>query len=461
MVVDDEEINRVLLDKVLKSWGFDVVTASNGQEALRIFQHSKFELVLADLRMPGIDGIQLLDELKKADTAVRVIIMTAFGSIETAVETIKKGAVDYITKPLDLEYLKILIDRIFKEAKSNREIENLKTYVDQRISFGDMIGASPLMKRVYQLIEKVAPTETSILIQGETGTGKELVARAIHLNSSRRDMKFVPLTCSALPETLLESELFGYEAGAFTGAAKRKIGLIEYADKGTLFLDEIADISQATQMKLLRVLQEKEFTLLGNTKPIKVDIRLISATNKDLNEEIKKGNFREDLFYRINVVNIRLPNLRERKEDIPLLAQHFMDGYNAQSPNKVKDISVEAMVLLAQYKWPGNVRQLNHVIERAVALDSDGTITLQDLPDEIISPLKGKQPLQDNSISLKQFIEGAEKDYLISLLKTLNGNVAESARKACLAHATLYEKMKKYEIDPAKYRNYHPDTTNQ
>ena len=460
LVIDDEEISRVLLNKVLASWNIEVEVASNGQEALRILQPDRFELALVDLKMPGLDGIQVLEKIKKIDPAVDIIIMTAFGTIETAIEAIKKGALDYITKPLDLDNVKIIIEQALKTKKIAREIENLKTYPDQRTSFNDMIGSSPAIKKVYQLIEKVATTDASVLIQGETGTGKELVARALHLNSSRRDKKFVPLPCATLAETLLESELFGYEPGAFTGAVKRKIGMIEFADGGTLFLDEIADVSPATQMKLLRVLQEKECTRLGGNQTIKVNIRLVSASNKNLSEEVEKGNFRNDLFYRINVLTITLPPLRDRRRDIPILAQHFLDKFNRKNKKKVKGISLQTMVMLSQFQWPGNVRQLENIIERAVSLDTDGLITPDDLPEHIAQDIsvitKSSSRSSDDDPSqstLKQVIETVEKDYLVSLLKSLKGNVSEAARRSGLAHATFYEKLKKHRINPAEYRS--------
>jgi two-component system, NtrC family, response regulator AtoC len=455
LVIDDEKSICDLLDKVLKHWDFQVEAVSSSQEALRAFQPGKFDLVLTDLKMPGLDGLQLLKELKRVDPYIEVIIMTGFGTIENVVESMKQGASDYITKPINLDHLKIVVDKALKMKRALREIDELRVFTDEREKLGPIIGRSLVMKKIYRLIERISKTTASVLIQGETGTGKEVVARAIHLNGPRRDQKFIPVACGAVPETLLESELFGYEPGAFTGALQRKKGLVEEAHQGVLFLDEMAATVPSIQVKLLRFLQEREFTRLGGTEPISVDIQLISATNKDLAKEVRKGNFREDLFYRINVVTINLPPLRERKEDIPLLAEHFLEKFSEGKKNKIK-ISSEVMLLLSQYHWPGNVRELENVIERMVSLDTDGVVTPADLPDNIAkAPFLSKSVLgqgnpMDLNLSLKEVRTRAEKEHIGLLLKATKGNVSKTARQLGLTRSAFYEKLKTYHINPKK-----------
>lgn len=458
LVIDDERVVRERLGKVLREWGYQIEVASSGEEAIQGFLPGAFDLVLTDLKMPGLDGIQTLKELKKIDSEVEVIILTALGSIESAVESMKQGATDYITKPFDLDHLKIILEKALKTRRALREVEELRIFKDERDRFGAMIGRSRPMQKIYRLIERIARTTASVLIQGETGTGKELVARAIHFNGPRRDQKFIPVACGAVPETLLESELFGHEPGAFTGAIRKKRGLIEQAHQGVLFLDEIAATTPAFQIKLLRVLQEREFTRLGSEQPIQVDIQLLSATNKDLAQEVKKGNFREDLFYRVEVVTINLPPLRERKEDIPILAEHFLRQLETKAKGKIK-ISSEAILILSQYHWPGNVRELENVMARAVALDTDGLITPSDLPAEVVripAPPEGMSwrvtPV-DLDLTLKQVRDQAESDRIRLLLKAFKGNVFKTASQLGLTRSSFYEKLKTYRINPKRFKN--------
>ncbi|MBI4712935.1 MAG: sigma-54-dependent Fis family transcriptional regulator [Planctomycetes bacterium] len=382
-----------------------------------------------------------------------MVLMTAFGSIETVVDALKSGALDYLSKPLNIEHLKLVVERALKEHREKHLIENLRTLTAHNQAYGKLVGVSPAMQKVYQLIEKIADKDSAVLIEGETGTGKELVAREIHLRSPRNGNRFIALSCVTLPETLLESELFGYEAGAFTDAKKRKQGLIEAADHGTLFLDEIIEIPLPVQAKLLRVLETGEFTRIGSTEALHSNFRLISATNKDVKELVAKGLFREDLFYRVNVIGIRVPPLRERMEDIIVLANHFLQQL---SQGKIKDISMEAMLLLTRYRWPGNVRELEHIIERAVSLDTDGVITPADLPDEVRPKTQVERITTESVISpsetLDEARDKAEKAYLETLLKSTSGNISAASEIAGLSRAQFHLKLRKYKIDPDDYR---------
>ncbi|MFH1230353.1 MAG: sigma-54 dependent transcriptional regulator [Planctomycetota bacterium] len=476
LVIDDEEVIRILLDKSLRMWGLEVTSFSSGNQALDSFQNGQFDIAIIDLRMPGLDGIEVLKRLKQSDPDIDVILMTAFGSIESAVEALKNGAIDYLTKPLNIDYLKLIIERCLKSRQERRQIEHLQTLVDHHQTYGKLVGVSPSMQKVYQLIEKISQTDTAVLIQGETGTGKELVAREIHLRSRRNGNRFVALSCVTVPETLLESELFGYEPGAFTGASKRKIGLIETAHNGTLFLDEISEIPLSFQTKLLRVVEGHGFSRLGSTEHLNSNFRLITATNRNIKEQISKKAFREDLFYRINVVSIKMPPLRERIEDIPILLNHFLRQLNEERENKIgsakggsaegtgqqkedciREISIEAMLLLIRYNWPGNVRELEHIIERAISLDTDQIITPQDLPEEIH---KGqKEELKETDISfitavgsLQDVRDKAEKEYIKKVLKQTKGNISIASQIAGLSRAQLHLKLRRHKINVDKFR---------
>lgn len=384
LIVDDEPNYLVILEELLAEEGYTVLTAENASRGFELAVGHEVDVVVTDMKMPGIDGMTFLDNLHKLKPDLPIIMMTAYGTIERAVEAMKKGAFDYICKPFENEEFKMIVARAvehYRLLKRNRELEE---EVKNRYSFRNIIGKSPAMEKVFYVVEKIAPSRSTVLITGESGTGKELIAKAIHYQSLRRDKPFVSVNCGALPETLLESELFGHERGAFTGAIQQRKGRFELAHEGTLFLDEISEIPLHLQVKLLRVLQEMEFERVGGTQTIRVDVRIIAATNRDLKKEVELGRFRSDLFYRLNVVNIHLPPLRERVEDIPLLVTHFLDKYSKESGRETSlTVDKETMKCLMEYRWPGNVRELENVIERAVLLSRGDTITLADLPLEV------------------------------------------------------------------------------
>jgi len=390
LVIDDEDSHRLMLRAVLKEEGYQVTEAADGPEAIRAIEQETFDLILLDLRLQTMDGIETLAEIRKISPLVPVIIMTAYASVKTAVEALKAGATDYLTKPLDIEELKVLIEKSLELYDLRTENIFLKERLGDRFDFSRLIGRSSKMRELFDTLALVAPSDATVLVQGESGTGKELVANAIHQNSLRKNQPFVKISCAALPETLLESELFGHERGAFTGASARREGRFQMAHRGTIFLDEVGEMSPSTQIKLLRVLREKEFEPLGSNQTFKVDVRVIAATNKDLEKETKKGCFREDLFYRLNVVPIVLPPLRERREDIPLLANHFFNFYREKNRKELKAISGKAMDLLVRYHWPGNVRELENTIERAVIIARGELVVPVDLPLQIQAMAKEK-----------------------------------------------------------------------
>ncbi|MBW1974317.1 MAG: sigma 54-interacting transcriptional regulator [Deltaproteobacteria bacterium] len=388
LVVDDERNYLIILQELLEEEGYEVFTADNGREALKLAMETDLDVVVTDMKMPGIDGMSFLDQLHKAKPDVPIIMMTAYGTIEKAVEAMKKGAFDYICKPFENEEFLVVVRKALEHYRLVCRNRELTQALEERYQFGNLIGKSAVMQKLYDTIEKIAPSKATVLITGESGTGKELIARAIHFNSPRRDKAFVSINCGAIPETLLESELFGHEKGAFTGAVQRRKGRFEIAHRGTVFLDEVSEMSPYLQVKLLRILQEMEFERVGGTDTIHVDVRVIAASNRDLKEEIKKGRFREDLYYRLNVVHVHVPPLRERKEDIPLLVRHFLDKYGTESGIENIRIARDALKCLMDYDWPGNVRELENVIERAVVLCSGSEITINDLPPEVRMPFK-------------------------------------------------------------------------
>jgi DNA-binding NtrC family response regulator len=463
LVVDDEPVMGSSLAKYLRAWGYDPVLAATVAEALEAFSPWAFAAVLLDLRLPDGDGVSVLRRVRELDPDVPVVMMSAYGTIGSAVEAVKAGAVDFIPKPLDMSHLQHLLGRAVEESRIRREVQELRRFADQRAAYGDLVGASPAMRRVYQLIEKVAAADVPVLIQGESGTGKELVARAIHVASGRRQGRFVALNCAAVPEPLIESEIFGHEKGAFTGAVARTIGFLEQAHGGTFFLDEVSEASLPFQTKLLRVLQDRAVVRVGGQEPVAVDARFLTATNRDLAAEVRAGRFREDLFYRINAVLIEIPPLRERKEDIPLLAEHLLARAAAQG-RKTAELTPEAVAAFVRYPWPGNVRELEHVLERAIVLDVDGRIGLEDLPEPLRAaqgpaggseegpPPGGAVPPAKPDLPLREAREAFERDYLASLLRAHRGNVSEAARQARLGRATFHEKLRRYGIDPDDYR---------
>ena len=445
LIVDDEKNYLVVLEALLSPEGYEIVTSEKAQEALRVIQEADVDLVLTDMKMPGMTGMELLEEAKKIKPEVPVIMMTAYGTIEMAVEAMKKHAYDYITKPFQNEELKLTIRKALDNYRLLKENRRLSEALTERYGYRNIVGKSKPMQKVYDLIAKVAQSKASVLITGPSGTGKGLIAKAIHYESLRKDRPFISVNCGALAETLLESELFGHEKGAFTGAVSMKKGRFELADGGTLFLDEIGDMSPPLQVKLLRVLQEMEFERVGGTKTIKVDVRVLSASNRNLKDDVAGGVFREDLFYRLNVIHIEVPPLRERMEDVRLLVSHFIDKYGT---GKKIELSPQAWEALYTHSWPGNVRELENVIERAVVLNSEGLIDLKDLPAEFT---KAKGDLDvDRFIPPEALLQGTLEEIEEKLIRRAlkqSGNVqSHAAEQLGITKSLIQHKMKKYNI---------------
>ncbi|MDY6968087.1 MAG: sigma-54 dependent transcriptional regulator [Spirochaetota bacterium] len=440
LIVDDELIARESLSNWLREEGYQVKTSDNGWDALEMIKSHCCDLAVVDMKMPGMNGMELLQKSKEIDPSLPILIMTAYASIDTAVQAMKKGAYDYIVKPLDPENVSQVIERALKLKILEQENLHLHRELEKKYKFEEIIGKSKKMQEIFELVRSVAETDVVVMIRGESGTGKELIAKAIHINSKRKNGPLIDLSCGALPENLLESELFGYEKGAFTGAQQTRKGKIEMANGGTLFLDEIGDISSKTQMNLLRVLQEKNFYRIGSNKSVNVDIRVISATNRDLEEAVRNGIFREDLYYRLNVVDIYLPPLRERKSDIPLLADHFLQKYKRTSTKKIESISGEAMEALISYSWPGNVRELENIIERAIVIGKSDEIILEDLPINI-------QNGADETQSSSRTLANIEKKHIVKILHENNWNISKSAHELNIDRVTLYNKIRKYKIE--------------
>jgi two-component system NtrC family response regulator len=456
LVVDDEKNYLLVLSAVLQEEGYEVLAAQGGHEALEIQKSSDLDLILTDMKMPTMDGIELLENIKALDPDLPVIMMTAHGTIDKAVEAMQKGAYSYILKPFDNERLTIYVKKavsLFQVVKENRQ---LRETVESQYRFGNFIGKSKPIRDVFEMIRKVAPSNATVLVEGESGTGKELVAKSIHFNSPRRDKPFVAVNCSALAESLLESELFGHEKGAFTGAVARKKGRFELADHGTLFLDEIGELSQNLQVKMLRVLQEKTFELVGGTRPITADIRVIAATNKTLKEEMISGRFREDLFYRLNVVRIKLPPLKQRKEDIRLLVNHFIDKYASERKVDipVKGVDQEVDRLFFNYSWPGNVRELENLIERVMILCPNDTIQVADLPMDFKDNVHNALHLEGipSDASLYETLATIEKAMIERALKMADNVQAHAAAMLGIGKSGLNQKIKKYNLDVGSKR---------
>jgi DNA-binding NtrC family response regulator len=422
LLIDDEPRVRASLKMVLEPT-YDVITAEDAQEGLDLFRRESPNLVLLDVIMPGTDGLTVLQAMRAEDRSIPVIMLTGTKSVKTAVDAMKLGASDYLSKPFDVEELRIVVARTLESHDLEREVRYLRAQVVNRYAFHNLIGKSPAMQEIYAKIEQVADSRTTILITGESGTGKELVARALHYNSSRRDRPFIALNCAALPETLIESELFGHEKGSFTDATARRVGQFELANSGSLFLDEIGDLSPMTQAKLLRVLQEREFTRIGGIQPIKVDVRIIAATNKNLDDLVRRGTFREDLYYRINVISLYLPPLRERGEDIPLLAKHFLDKRIEEEKRPHQEFSKEAIELLSRYPWPGNVRELENVVEQALLWSQGATILPEHLPNSLRSDSRSSSLREDTlagRLSLEKAVMEFEREIILDALKRTN-----------------------------------------
>lgn len=448
LIVDDEIVQTEMLAGFLGKQGYRSEIAQSGRQALEKFRTGNFDLVLTDQRMPEMEGLRLLKEIKRLNPETIVIIMTAYGSVSSAVAAMKEGAYDYLTKPIDLDELLILIQRVEREIALSRENRLLKEQLRAKFKVDFIVSNSPQMEEALNLVGRVAPSQATVLILGESGTGKELIARAIHYASPRAEKPFIKVNCAALPENLLESELFGHEKGAFTGAVARRIGRFEQANQGSIFLDEIGDLSPSLQMKLLRVLQEKEFERVGSNQTIKSDVRVIAATNRNLEEAIRKGTFREDLYYRLNVVTISLPPLRERKEDIPLLIEHFLKKYNAENKKEVIGLSKEARNLLMQYDYPGNVRELENIIERAVVLCPGNIITVKDLPLSIQEFKMGEfMEKAQRSRNLPGLVEEIEKQMIVNALKNNDGVQTKAAAELGISERVLRYKMKKYGLN--------------
>ena len=458
LVVDDEQFMLQAWKKILADQPCEVRTLSDPNDALQVVAGWRPDVAVLDIRMPGVSGMDLLREIKAMDGAVAVVMMTAYGTVETAVEAVKNGAYDYLTKPfgnIDSAALTVMKAGHHRRlVQRNLELENM---LEVRDSFEGLVGSSPQMKRVFELVEGVAYSSSTVLIQGESGTGKELVARAIHHRSPRRSRPFVAINCSALTDTLLESELFGHEKGSFTGAASAKRGLFEVADGGSIFLDEIGEVPAPTQVKLLRVLQEGEMKRVGSNEIRRVDVRVIAATNTDLTRARREGTFREDLYYRLNVITIDLPPLRDRSGDIPLLALHFLRKYTSRANKKIDSIQPEAMELLERYGWPGNVRELENVLERAVVLGRDQEIGAGDLPDGLRGPGPARR---DSATALTDLpyrkakevaVSEFERRYVQEVLNQSEGNVSQASRRAGMDRSNFRRVMKKYDIDPAAY----------
>jgi len=448
LIVDDDKEALQLLSDIIKSEGYKVITAGDGRKALKEIRAHSLDLVLLDIKLPEMDGMEVLREIKKIDKDIIVIMFTAYGGIKDAVQAMKLGAFDYITKPFDNEEIVLNIKRALQTRHLAREVEDLRMRLEEKIAFTQFVGESPQIKQALNQVKMVAATNMTVIIQGESGTGKELIARMIHQVSPRHDKPFITVDCGTLPESLVESELFGYERGAFTGAGERKEGKFETANGGTLFLDEIANLPKALQPKLLRVIQERKVQHLGGIKEIKIDVRIIVATNTILSDEVKKGRFRDDLYHRLNEFNINLPPLRERKEDIPILIKHFIQKYNQSLNKEVKAVDSKALETLMNYKWFGNVRELENTIERAVVLADGEYIELGNLPAEIqnfqedISLL----PISEEEYSIKKASRLLEISLIRKALKKTKGNHTQSARLLEISHRALLYKIKEYEI---------------
>jgi two-component system response regulator HydG len=442
LVVDDEASQRDLLHMVLTEEGYSVETASSGEEAVQKVEDRFYNLVIMDMKMGGMGGLEALKSIKEISSAVQVLIVTAYASVDTAVDAMRSGALNYLTKPIDLAELKVLVDKTMQFSQLVAENESLKAQVTGAFEASQIIGSSPRIQEIFDTLRMVAPTEATVLILGESGTGKELVADAVHANSPRKKGPLVKVNCAALPETLLESELFGHEKGSFTGAVARREGRFKLADGGTLFLDEIAEMSLLLQAKLLRVIQSRSFERVGGTETISSDVRLIVATNRDLEDEVREKRFREDLFYRLNVVPVTLPPLRERREDIPLLADHFLSEIAERNGKLIRGFSPQAMDLLVRNKWKGNVRELENVVERAVIMARGDVIQPGDLPGHITD----EGNAQPAGIIPGRPLSDLEREAILSTLEMTGGNRTESAKLLGISRRTLQYKLKEFKI---------------
>ncbi len=449
LIVEDDRNTLSGLMEILEQEGYDAVGVDSGNKALKSLQSDSFDILLTDLKMPQMSGMELYERSLPIAPELKTIVMTAYSSVKDAVEAMKKGVYEYLTKPLDLDELFVILEKAIGEQNLQRENLQLRKQVETTYSFENIIGKSQAMEQIFSTIVKVAKTQSTILIRGESGTGKELVARAIHYNSPRAGKPLIEISCASFPETLLESELFGYEKGAFTGADNQKKGRFELADGGTIFLDEIGDISESVQVKLLRVLQERQIARLGGSEPVNVDVRVITATNRDLEKAIEEGRFREDLYYRLNVIPMMLPSLRDRKEDIPLLLEHFVRKFSMANNLPPPAITEETMQVCLEYGWPGNVRELQNAVENAIVLGEGTTILPEHLPFGLLNRrLKGSKPdfLNNSGPTFKDKIEAAERIILSQAIDQSDGNKSVAAKKLDISLRTMRYKIKKYNL---------------
>ena len=441
LIVDDEMIVRSSLKSWLEEDGYPIDTAASAEDALKLMQDHQYAILLLDIKMPGMDGIELLRRVKQVNPGVEVVMITAYATIESAVEAMKIGAFDYITKPFEPDEVGLIIKKIITHRNLLAENVRLKESLVASVRHGELIGESKPIRDILKTVEDVAPSEAPVLITGESGTGKELVARAIHFQSKRRYMPLVVVSCGAIPESLIESELFGHEKGSFTGAQYKKKGRVELADGGTLFLDEVGELSPKTQVDLLRVLQEKEFMRVGGTKPIQSDFRIIAATNRNLQDMVRRGDFREDLYYRLNVIHVHLPALRDRPEDVPLLAEHFLQRFCLATNKRIHGFTPASLDLLKRHPWPGNIRELENAVERSVVLAKSGYIQPADLP-----PLSG-----ENALGPTASLDEVEKQHVLKTLAAVDWNIKRAAEIMGIERATLYNKIRRYGISrPSK-----------
>lgn len=447
LIVDDDANHLKTLKTIVQSWGYEVAIADDGVRAVEAVKERPFALILMDVRMVRMSGIEALQRIKAYNPAIPILIMTAYSSVDSAVEALKAGAYDYLTKPLDFEALKLGLARALEHAGLKAENAALKSRLSADYELENIIGKSRPMKELVEMLAMVAPSEATVLITGESGTGKELIAKSIHHNSPRKDQPLVVVNCAALSETLLESELFGHEKGAFTGADRRREGRFKQADRGTIFLDEIGETSAAMQAKLLRVIQEREIQRVGGDEPLSVDVRILAATHRNLQEAVEEGQFREDLYYRLNVVTLRIPPLRERPDDIPLLARHFLEAYARKNRKKVKGFSPLAMDMLLRYDWPGNVRELENTIERAVILLPDEHITEKELPSHVTEHFAAKADSPAPIAAANRPLEEIEREAILATLEDSGGNKSETARRLGINRKTLHKRLKDYGRD--------------
>ena len=460
LVVDDDAYVREPTEEILRRKGYEVDTATDGKSALSKLDEADYDLILSDIKMPGMDGMALLEAARAKFPDTHIIMMTAFGSVDNAVEAMRKGAYDYIQKgSADPAEIELVVERALKYQDAERENKRLRSELQDKNSFSNMIGKAHNMEQVFDLIDTVADSRATVLVTGESGTGKELVARALHYNSSRRTAPFIRLNCAALPKDLMESELFGHEKGAFTGAIKQTRGRFEMADGGTLLLDEISEIDPALQAKLLRVLQEREFERIGSTQTIKVDVRIVATTNRDLQKEVAAGNFREDLYYRLNVIEMGLPPLRERKEDIPALVQNFVAKFNEENGKSISGLADETLDALLQYDWPGNIRELENYTERAVVVSQSEILTPGDYPQRLVS---GPQGNNDGGIHVGMTVHEMERRLIMKTLESCKGNRTEAAGLLGISTRTLRNKLHEYgEMKAFKESNDHIESEEQ